>query len=329
MNLQELIRIRNQLMVQQSLLDLGSYIDTARNTLLGFAVGTYYNNKTKDMAKTYDQVDELSKTVSSKFGQLIDEINLEIDRTAESMLTADYENKFRQMIRLVDDSSLSNQKTVPPAVYSRIDAHAVWKYPTLILGCRNISAVQRCINNELTYLADCDQRFIDNVTETIPEDTKRKLRQYLLTNYSQNPLFLTDRIADDLRFLNHNDSLLDFSQLPKGQMGFVFSWNLFTQVTLSTLAVYLKEVFELLRPGGLFMFDYNNCDQESAIYEFELGSKTWMPQRLVTALAQALGFEIVEYHDFYDCSYAIVRKPGELKTIKTSPVIGRKKHYGT
>lgn len=329
MDLQELIRIRNQLMLQQSLLDLGSYVDTARNTLLGFALGTHYNVRTKDMAKTYDQVDELSQTVAAKFGQLIDEINLEIDRTAESMLPADYEQKFKSLLRLADDVSLVDDRPIPDIVFSRIQNHAVWKYPVMLLGCRNHTLARRCLNNELTYATDADQRFIQQFTMTLSPETRRKVKEYPLVSYDKPEMFLSNGKVDDLRFLDRIDNLLDFSKLPQAQMGFVFSWNFFNFVTLATMEVYLIEIFKLLRPGGVFMFEYNNCDQESAIYEFELGTRTWMPQRRLNELAERVGFEIIEYHDFYESSYAILGKPGELATIKTSPSIGRKKHYGT
>lgn len=325
MNISDLIRIRNQLVIQKSMLDLSSYVNTARVTLTGFAIGTEYNNKTKDLAKTYDIVDDLAISVSDKFNQLIDDINHDIDALADKLAGSDYESKFRQMIRLVDDVSLEDTRSIPEEVSNRISHYINWRLPTLILGCRNSDLINKTISGDPIYFADCDHRFIKNIKNKFNDSTQKKIRDYVLTQYNSLPHFAnhTGHISD-YRFLDKINDLLDFSQLPNNQMAFIFSWNFFNFVTLDTMEIYLKNILDLMRPGGVFMFEYNNCDNEAAIYEFEKGVKTWIPQRRLTELAERVGLEIIEYHDFDQCSYAIMRKPGKLKTSKMSMSIGRK-----
>jgi hypothetical protein len=54
----------------------------------------------------------------------------------------------------------------------------------------------------------------------------------------------------------------------------------------------LTEIFDLLRPGGAFMFTYNNCDFANAVKLVEHHSHMYTPGRKIKEIANQVGYEI-------------------------------------
>jgi hypothetical protein len=108
----------------------------------------------------------------------------------------------------------------------------------------------------------------------------------------------------------------------------------FNYYELETLEIYLKSVIALLRPGGVFMFSYNNGDLLSSCLLTEHNGMSFIPKRKLTEVCTALGYEIINSFDMPNTdggvkyiSWIEIKKPGTLKTSKKSQslgIIGRK-----
>jgi SAM-dependent methyltransferase len=53
-----------------------------------------------------------------------------------------------------------------------------------------------------------------------------------------------------------------FQNYRMAQFGIVLCWDNFNHLSLDKIEKYIREVWKLLRPGGCFIFNYNNCDFE-------------------------------------------------------------------
>ena len=71
------------------------------------------------------------------------------------------------------------------------------------------------------------------------------------------------------------------SELPQNQMGFVFCWNFLNYCSLDTIKEYLKEVKNVLRPGGIFMFSYNDGDRSGGAGMAENFFMSYMPKSML------------------------------------------------
>jgi SAM-dependent methyltransferase len=86
---------------------------------------------------------------------------------------------------------------------------------------------------------------------------------------------------------------------------------------------YLKQIFNVLRPGGIFMFSYNNGDTPQGAGMAENFAQSYMPKSMLTVLCESLGYEIADSSSYNtNIHWLEVRKPGELETIKAHQVLG-------
>jgi SAM-dependent methyltransferase len=122
----------------------------------------------------------------------------------------------------------------------------------------------------------------------------------------------------------------NFSKLPMAQFGFVLCWDNFNHLSLDKVEKYIREVWKLLRPGGSFIFNYNNCDFESPAYRAECHAGSYASASWLTKLLNAIGYEITALHDDETgdafnthISWIEIKKPGDLKTVKAAQAIAQ------
>jgi len=183
-------------------------------------------------------------------------------------------------------------------IIRRLLLRTSWQYPALEIGCRDGEWTQNLVAADPLYIVDPFREFLDFTQNRFPDAYKRRLRRYQIVNH-------------------------DLSMLPQGQFGFIFSWGYFNYVSFDTMKQYLKQAMTLLRPGGSFMFTYNDGDTASGAGMAETFAQTYMPKSLLVPLCESLGFTIVDESDYAgNINWIEIRKPGELKTIKAHQVLG-------
>jgi len=127
----------------------------------------------------------------------------------------------------------------------------------------------------------------------------------------------------------------DFSILPQNQFGFILCWDNFDYLTYDIVQKYLQEAFRLLRPGGIFMFSYTNCDLELSALRVDYQAAAYCTSAWLLKSLDEIGYEVI---NLIDCnstvhhpdlglqanpiSWAEVRKPGKLTTVKRSQAQG-------
>jgi len=110
--------------------------------------------------------------------------------------------------------------------------------------------------------------------------------------------------------------------LPKDQFGFIFAWNVFDYFPLAHVKAFLSQSFELLRPGGVMMFSYNNCEVPQCAGYVQAGFRSWMPRPLLVETCKSYGFEIITTVCKEAINWIEIRKPGTLETTKAHQVMG-------
>ena len=187
-------------------------------------------------------------------------------------------------------------------VSGAIDLYVDWKFPGLELGCRDGYWTKYLVSCDPLYIVDEFQEFIDSTKQLFPSEYQARLRPYVIHNH-------------------------DLSALPQNQFGFVFSWNYLNYVSLPNIQTYLKQVFDLLRPGGVFMFSYNNADMPAPAAYADSYYMSYAPKSQLLPMCLELGYEVVSTTDLEPAvSWVEIRKPGELKTIKAHQVLGEIKY---
>jgi SAM-dependent methyltransferase len=239
------------------------------------------------------------------FDQVIDRIDAEILNEGQKFFSDNYglerqvEEEAVTITRQVRVMELS--ESLINEILNRINMHSNWKYPALEIGCRDGEWTRHLVASDPLYITDQYPDFINATVEQFEMQYQRRIRPYLIKDH-------------------------DLSALPSGQMGFVFCWNFLNYRSLDTVKEYLKEVKNLLRPGGTFMFSYNNGDIPECAGYVDCGWMSYIPKSMLLPMCESLGFEILYSKDVRgegtSVSWVELKKHGELKTIKASQVMG-------
>ena len=253
-----------------------------------------------DMVAYYDNIILLVNKPIKTNKEYLERIDSEIHSITRDLFTSNYEledrpgdvNFSRNYRKIVVDMVAQN------LVKNKITTRTSWRYPTLEIGCRDGEWTKYLVAADPLYITDFHQEFIDSAASQFPDGYQRRLRSY--------------------RLINHN-----LKMLPQGVFGFIFSWGYFNFVSVDTMKQYLKQIHELLRPGGIFMFTYNDGDTPSGAGMAENFSQTYMPKSMLIPLVDSIGFELIqESGSSSHISWLEIKRPGELQTIKAHQVLG-------
>ena len=245
-------------------------------------------------------IDQVHNSVQDR-SILINEVDQEITQLAHQLFSNSYELEERTggFDHVRNFRKIQLREDVEQAVKQRILLHTNWRYPALEIGCRDGEWTQFLVAADPLYIMDQWSEFLDSTNSRFPDAYKNRLRKYPLKNY-------------------------DLSALPKNQFAFVFSWGHFNYVSLDSITQVLKQLRDILRPGGVFLFSYNDGDSPAGAGMAESFAQTYMPKSLLIPICESLGYEIAGEFDYApNISWLEIKKPGTLHTIKAHQAMGK------
>lgn len=306
MKLHDIVELRESLKTafptEQIIAELDSIVEN-----MGLISQRYNEDYQYRLSEVIKTVQSIKESLSKPMDQL-DDVHAIIkkdlaDATAKFSLP-EYEGELRyanpDVIR--ETRKLYVPTGVDEIIRRSIDMYVDWRYPGLEIGCRDGEFTEFLVSLDPLYITDVLQPFIDSTLSKFPAEYQRRLRPYMIKDH-------------------------DLSMLPKQQFGFIFSWNFFNYVTITQLERYLEQSFDLLRPGGVFMFSYNNCDMPAAAAYADSYYMSYVPKSQLLPICERLGYELISSTDLEPAvSWIELRKPGELKMIKAHQVLGEIKY---
>ena len=319
MKISELVRIKEQLLkfksptfstfIESKFKETALYVD---NMLSSFVFGELRTNLANQLIHLDSQIKHTDKLIADlitftensieekvkdfyKEGYLINGI----EYTSET----DVHNERQYRTVICDDD-------IKQTIITDIRRYTNPKYPALEIGSGDGQWTEFIVAGDPLYVVDIHPEFIESTKSKFPIEYQRRLRSYLL-GWNGVP-------KDDL------------SILPQNQFGFIFAWQVFDFFPRDKTRLYLEQCFNLLRPGGIMIFSYNNCEFSNAAVYAETGFKSWMTKELLIKICQETGLEILDTNDSVSGFHWIkVKKPGELKTVKAGQSMGEIIHRRT
>jgi phospholipid N-methyltransferase len=319
MKISELVRIKEQLLefqsptfsafIESKFKETSIYVD---NMLSSFVFGDIKNNLANQLIQLNShikQTDELIANLIQYVEKLIEEQVKEFYKSGylingvEFTSETDVHNERQYRTVICDED-------VRQVVITDIRNHTNSNYPALEIGPGDGQWTEFMVAGDPLYIVDIHPEFIESTKSKFPIEYQRRLRSYLL-GWNGLP-------KDDL------------SILPQNQFSFIFSWQVFDFFPLDKFKLYLEQCFNLLRPGGVMMFSYNNCEFSSAAVYAEIGFKSWMTKTLLIKICEELELEILDTKDSLSGFHWIkIKKPGKLKTVKIGQAMGEIIHRKT
>jgi len=303
-----LVKIREHLVSVYNTEPVAKEINLLDTSLRAIGEETDVKEVKNDIIELVDDLNTVHNKLRfnrDRYQALIDQIDQLIQAESRKFLTENYSLELR-----VESEAIGNIRkvrvldilpTLQEEILNRIQINTSWKYPALEIGCRDGEWTQHLIAADPLYITDHYRDFLESAVKDFPEEYQRRVRPYLTRD-------------------------ADLSALPQGQMGFVFCWNFLNYRSLDTVKEYLKSVKEVLRPGGVFMFSYNNGDMHECAGYAEGFWMSYIPKSFLVPMCESLGFEVVYTREARGEGTAIswieLKKHGELDTVKAHQVLG-------
>lgn len=303
--LHKLVQARNELINSVGNLDLTIPIQEKINQVANIKIN--YENIDSYLDKInllYQDLIIKNQEILTALKQSIIQLEEKIDEVATALCDDTYKELYSEA-NFPKNINVKYGENLEEQIVSKISQYSDWHYPGLQINPR-------------------EKKWIDCMTTSDP---------LYLTNHNINPVKkiiadYTEAYQHRLRLYEISDR--DFSILPQNQFGFILCWDSFTYLSRDKIEKYISEIVNLLRPGGVFMFNYNNCDLADSAYVVDHQAGSYMSASLLKKILNQNGLEIINLIDlktadtFYNyISLAEVKKPGSLGTIKMHPALGK------
>lgn len=204
------------------------------------------------------------------------------------------------------DNILDNRKTnshIPNLFVAKLNHYANWRYPAMIIRPGKEEIIHTMVAFEPLYLVDLSYDFLQPALDKFNEKYQNRLRTYI--------------VKEDL-----DNIVLD--KLPDEQFAVCLAHNYFNFRPIEIIKKYLEEIYQKLRPGGIFMFTFNDCDRRSAVELVERHFCCYTPGHLVKEMINTVGYEIVSsWNDDGPTTWIEIRKPGILTSIRNGPTMAK------
>mgnify|MGYP006275284835 CR=1 FL=1 len=190
---------------------------------------------------------------------------------------------------------------------ARLSVNLNWRLPCLVINAYNSEVLQMASASWQLYVADVDDTLLEQAKNNISPGARNTIRTYNIKNFHD----------------------MDLSVLPQAQFGCVVIWQVMERLTLPYIKTTLDEIRKLLRPGGVVLFNVNDCD---TVVGSQLAtnpvSKSYVTKDLLEPMVQQAGFELRHWIPFNSHSTLVeLALPGELKSIKERPGRGLVQRY--
>ena len=311
----ELVKIREHLISVYKTIPITREIELLDVELRAVGSENTGNEVRDDIIELADDLNTLHNKLkfnNDRYQAVIDRIDHLVQAESTKFLTENYSLELR-----VKDEAVGNirkirvldlRPEIEEEILNRIRIYTSWRYPALEIGCRDGEWTKKMVAADPLYITDHYRDFLESAVKDFPEEYQRRVRPYLTKD-------------------------ANLSMLPQGQFSFVFCWNFLNYRSLDTVKEYLKSVKELLRPGGVFMFSYNNGDMHECAGYAEGYWMSYIPKSLLVPMCESLGYEVISAQEARGEGTAIswieLKKHGELNTVKAHQVLGEIKRIET
>lgn len=313
MKLSDLVSLKNSLLEfnPRSAREGLEVLDGHLTQTLNIPMHLNYKDSISNNISNLDKIEKTLCEIEENINSHIYEIDEEITERTKDYLSRGYRiNEYygsnsSDVPTERNDRILHINDETRSRIVVRLRSYTDWHYPGMEIGPGDGVWTEHMVACDPLYVVDVHKEFLDNTLNKFNPIYRNRLRPYLLKSHTGPDSF-------------------DLSALPQNQFGFVFAWNVFNYFPLAETTAYLSSIFKVLRPGGVAMFSYNNCDTPQMVEYVEQGYRSWMPSKLLINTCKSLGFEIIANESTeLSVHWIEIKKPGVLQTIKAHQTMGK------
>jgi SAM-dependent methyltransferase len=301
MKLSELIAYRNYLEQTSALL-----VGKAADQDLGQIMHMVQTNSVQ-IDQFVDQLKTQQETIQKNFEgfeQLLDQLRHQIKKLIAQQEPAWFVESYRlyeqEMCHesaeyiLKRHSPISTESRM--TLQTRLLNYTDWQHAGMVIRPGLETFTYDMVSFDPLYIIDESYELLEPTIVKFPAEYQRRLRPYVINERQTDPVLI---------------------KIPDGQFGMCLVYHLFNFRPLEIIKRYLIEIFQKLKPGGILIMTFNDCDCEKAVMLVEQHYACYTPGYLVKDLVTSLGYEILySFNDGGPSTWLELRKPGTLTTLK-------------
>jgi len=296
--------------------DLNSSAEIVEGQLKGMIeciTEKYDTEKDKTLGNVLGNQYEIVKNGFAAFKYITTKIKSDIDRKIDDkrdhllLLSQQfYQLELAKTTEEILDSHSSNVHFETSRFASTILKHGSWKHAAFVIHPGRASFIDSMIDNDPLYLIDQKYELLEPAMARYNEVYQRRLRKYTVDEQSKKEIL---------------------NQLPDRQFGFGIVYHYFNFRPFEIIQRYLEEIYKKLKPGGVLIFTFNDCETESGVKMVEDLKRCYATEYLIKEEIHKIGYEFIHSED-YDAiqgpgTWIEIKKPGELTSIRGSQTLAK------
>jgi SAM-dependent methyltransferase len=308
MKLSALVRYKNQI----SAMSTGPAQRSANDELekIVFEVGSQniaLGNYAQSLAQRQQEISSAFDKFEQELHALKQEIKQLVEQAEKPWFAESYRLFEQEMIYETVDYVLNRRPEITEELknfyVTRISRYSNWQYPAMIIRPGLEDFIDHMVACDPLYLVDEKYELLDPALKKYNEVYQRRLRPYTVRD-------------------RNNDNILE--KLPDGQFGLVFAYNFFNFRPFEVIRQWLTEIYSKLRPGGILIMSFNDCDRDKGVMLVEQHFCCYTPGSLILELSQSLGYEkVFSWHNDGPTTWLEMKKPGEMHSLRGGQALAK------
>jgi hypothetical protein len=223
--------------------------------------------------------------------------------------------QYQQSLRLYEDEMcyetseyiLNRRLAIDPAseayLRARLLRYTDWRIPGMIIRPGLEKFIEHLVPLDPLYVVDQNLDLVAPALNQFTAEYRRRLCPYAIDDYkNENAMW----------------------QLPDSQFGFIFAYNYFNFKPMPVLCRYIDQMYAKLRPGGVALFTFNDCDWHQGVALAENNFMCYTPGTEIVSHARSTGFEILDrYRGQGDVAWLEIKKPGEIESVRGGQTLAK------
>ena len=227
--------------------------------------------------------------------EMIDNFHDEYDKKSDEIYEGSKNDTAEYIFERHKENSLFANKEIWESFKSRLSLYVSWQKAGLEIHPMYGQVTDLIKGCDPLYLCDTGDQMLFYTKQLWHAKYQARLRYYTFNESDDKPL----------------------NALPNEQFGFIVSVAYFNYKPIKILKKFLINCYDLLCPGGVIMFTYNNCDLSTGVDNVDHAFATYAPKHIVQMILENIGYEVITSIDeSNNCSWFEAQKPGERKSMR-------------
>lgn len=272
----------------------------ANHTIQISEFGSTFVDKIYDITQEFQHAESLLHNLKTEVRKQISQKELEYYQASQRL----YENEMcYETTEYILNRRLSIDTDSRLLLTAKLTQYTDWRLPGLIIRPCKEKFIENLVPLDPLYVLDQNEDLMQPALQAFTPEYQRRLRPYVINDYE------------------HLDALW---QLPCNQYGLIFAYNYFNYKPMKVFEGYLLSMFDRLRPGGVAIFTFNDCDWAHGVALAEHNFMCYTPGHVIKSYCEKIGFEILNvYRGQGDVSWIELRKPGTIESLRGGQTLAK------